>query len=60
MKKSALTVHVNCRGNDDERDDDNRPDQRHTHLITTLKVKRNTSHTLILVKITISHKLRLN
>lgn len=42
MKKISLTVQVNCRGNNDERDDDNRPDQRHAHLITALQVRRKT------------------
>lgn len=42
MKKMPLTVHVNCRGNNDERDDDNRADQRHAHLVTALQVRRKT------------------
>lgn len=56
MKKIQLTVHVNCRGNNDERDDDNRADQRHAHLITALQVRRKTlrfrltSHTVIMYK----------
>lgn len=41
-KKMPLTVYVNCRGNNDERDDDNRPDQRHAHLITALQVRSKT------------------
>lgn len=43
MKKLPLTVYVNCRGNNDERDDDNRPDQRHAHLITALQVRQKTT-----------------
>ncbi len=42
-KKMPLTVYVNCRGNHDERDDDNRADQRHAHLVTALQVRRNTA-----------------